>query len=76
VRIDRFYPDSAGSSVGGGIRGPGIVHEPCAAQAARDGFPGLPVSGLGANEMGAVLGVPWRHWGGTYRQPEVVSTDA
>lgn len=76
--IDRFHPDSAGWSVGGGISGPDVVRKPCpgCAGAARSEFPGLPVSGLGAKEMGAVLGVPWRHWGGTYRQPEKVSTDA
>jgi hypothetical protein len=78
--LDRFHPDSAGWSVGGGLSGPDIVHKPCpgCAGAARAEFPGLPVSGLGAKEMAAVLGVPWRHWGGggAYQQPETVSTDA
>ena len=62
--IDRFHPDSAGWSVGGGISGPGIVHKPCpgCADAARAQFPGLEVTGLGAEEMAAVLGVPWSRW--------------
>ena len=64
--IDRFREDSAGWSVGGGISGPGIAHKPCRACAdkARDGFPGLEVTGLGAQEMAGVLGAPWSHWNG------------
>lgn len=57
--IDRFYPDSAGWSVGGGISGPGITHKPCpgCAAAAEAEFPGLPITGsIGAREMAAVLG--------------------
>ncbi len=58
--IDRFAKDAPGWSVGGGISGPGIVHKPCpgCAQAGREQFPGLPVSGsIGAAEMAAELGV-------------------
>lgn len=64
--LDRFHPKSAGWSVGGGISGPGIVHKPCpgCADAARDQFPGLAVTGLGAREMSEVLGVPWSNWNG------------
>lgn len=64
--IDRFHPQSAGWSVGGGLSGPGIVHKPCpgCAAAAREQFPGLKVTGLGAKEMSAVLSVPWSHWNG------------
>lgn len=41
--IDRFAPDAPGWSVGGGISGPNITHQPCAAcvAAARAQFPGL-----------------------------------
>jgi hypothetical protein len=64
--IDRFHEDSAGWSLGGGLGGPGIVHKPCpgCAEVARAKFPGLEVTGLGAREMAAVLGVPWSHWNG------------
>jgi hypothetical protein len=64
--LDRFHPQSAGWSVGGGISGPGIVHKPCpgCAEAAREQFPGLPVTGLGAKEMGEAIGVPWSRWNG------------
>jgi|SRR6185437_5835814 len=64
--IDRFHPDSAGWSVGGGISGPDIVHVPCpgCAGAAREQFPALEVTGLGAKEMAEVLGVPWSRWNG------------
>jgi hypothetical protein len=58
--IDRFAEDAPGWSVGGGISGPGIVHKPCpgCAGAAREQFPGLPVTGsIGAQEMAAELGV-------------------
>jgi len=58
--IDRFADDSPGWSVGGGISGPGITHKPCpgCATAAREQFPGLPVTGsVGAKEMAAELGV-------------------
>lgn len=61
--IDRFHPDSAGWSVGGGISGPTIVHKPCpgCAEVARREFAGLPVGGLGAAEMTAVLTVLCKH---------------
>jgi len=64
--IDRFHPDSAGWSVGGGYAGPSIIHKPCpgCASAAREQFPSLAVTGLGAREMSDVLGVPWSHWNG------------
>jgi hypothetical protein len=64
--LDRFHPDSAGWSVGGGVTGPSIVHKPCpgCAVAAREQFPGLAVTGIGAKEMAGVLGVPWSHWNG------------
>ena len=64
--IDRFHPRSAGWSVGGGVSGPGIVHKPCpgCTEAARDQFPGLAITGIGAEEMAAALGVPWSHWNG------------
>jgi hypothetical protein len=64
--IDRFHPDSAGWSIGGGISGPGIEHVPCpgCAGAAADMYPGLEVTGLGAKEMAAMLGVPWSRWNG------------
>lgn len=56
--LDRFAP-GAGWSVGGGISGPGITHEPCAGcrDAARAEFPGVPVYGLGGAKMAAELGV-------------------
>lgn len=64
--IDRFHKDSAGWSVGGGISGPGIEHKPCqgCADAAREHFPGLEITGLGAKEMAEALGAPWSHWNG------------
>ena len=64
--IDRFHEENAGWSVGGGISGPGITHEPCpgCADRARAAFPGLEVTGLGAREMAGVLGAPWSHWNG------------
>jgi len=64
--LDRFHPESAGWSAGGGVSGPGIRHVPCAgcADAARVQFPGLAVTGLGAREMAAVLGAEWSHWNG------------
>jgi hypothetical protein len=52
--IDRFADDSPGWSVGGGVTGPGITLTPCpgCASAARENFPGLPVSGsVGGREM-------------------------
>jgi hypothetical protein len=58
--IDRFAKDSPGWSRGGGLSGPGIIHKPCpgCATAAREQFPGLPVTGsIGAREMAAELGV-------------------
>jgi hypothetical protein len=46
--IDRFHPDTAGWSVGGGLSGPGITHERCPGCAkGLSGFVGLPISGLG-----------------------------
>lgn len=57
--IDRFAPDAPGWSRGGGISGPGITHKPCpgCAAAAREQFPGLPVTdGIGAREMAAEIG--------------------
>lgn len=69
--IDRFHPDSAGWSVGGGYSGPSIVHKPCpgCAETARDQFPSLEVTGLGAKEMAEALGVPWSSWnGGQFKQ--------
>jgi hypothetical protein len=64
--IDRFAKDAPGWSVGGGTSGPAIVHTPCpgCAGTAREEFPGLKVTGLGAEQMAAVLGVPWSHWNG------------
>lgn len=62
--IDRFAKDGPGWSVGGGLSGPGIVHKPCpaCASAAREQFPGLPVTGsVGAAEMAAELGVEVAH---------------
>jgi hypothetical protein len=70
-RLDRFHPQSAGWSVGGGISGPGIVHKPCpgCSEVARTRFPGLEVTGLGAREMAKVLGVPSSSWnGGQFKQ--------
>lgn len=64
--LDRFADDGPGWSVGGGIHGPGITHPPCpgCATAARDQFPGLPVTGsVGAREMAAELGVEVRRHG-------------
>jgi len=58
--IDRLAKDGPGWSVGGGISGPDIVHRPCpgCATAAREQFPGLPVTGsIGAREIAAELGV-------------------
>lgn len=60
--IDRFSndPDRPGWSVGGGLSGPNIKHEPChgCAETARRLFPGLPVvRGVGGREMAAHLGV-------------------
>ena len=71
--LDRFHPDSAGWSAGGGLSGPGIVHKPCpgCAGAARSRFPALEVTGLGAREMAEVLGVPWSGWnGGQFKKRE------
>lgn len=64
--LDRFHPDSAGWSLGGGYAGPGITHKPCprCETAARYRFPGLEITGLGAKEMAAVVGVPWSAWNG------------
>jgi len=64
--IDRFHPESAGWSVGGGMSGPDITHAPCpgCAETARTEFPGLAVTGLGAREMADLLGVEWSHWNG------------
>ena len=65
--IDRFADDGPGWSVGGGISGPGITHAPCpgCATAAREQFPGLPVTGtVGAGEMAAELGVEVARWPG------------
>jgi hypothetical protein len=73
--LDRFHPESAGWSVGGGYGGPGIDHKPCpgCAGEARTRFPGLEVTGLGAREMAEVLGVPWSHWNGCqFKQREGV----
>ena len=70
--IDRFHPESAGWSVGGGISGPGVVHRPCdgCADAARVQFPGLEVTGLGAENMAAALDdAPWSHWNGGQFKP-------
>lgn len=58
--IDRFAPDAPGWSVGGGIGGPSVTHKPCpgCADAAREQFPGLPVTGsVGGKEMAEFLGV-------------------
>jgi hypothetical protein len=64
--INRFHKDNAGWSLGGGIDGPDIIHNPCpgCARTARDQFPGLEVTGIGAEEMAAALGVPRSHWNG------------
>lgn len=61
--VDRFAADAPGWSVGGGVSGPGITHTPCPGciQAARQHFPGIPVWGLGAEQVAAELGVP-SHW--------------
>ncbi len=69
--IDRFQEGSAGWSAGGGISGTGITHKPCpgCADEARDGFSGLEVTGLGAQEMAGVLGAPWSHWNGGKFKP-------
>ncbi len=62
--IDRFAKDGPGWSVGGGLSGPSITHRPCpgCAEAAREQFPGLEITGIGAREMADVLGAPWSHW--------------
>jgi hypothetical protein len=46
--IDRFAEDAPGWSVGGGLYGPDVKHEPCAGcvAAARWEFPGLPIHGM------------------------------
>lgn len=72
--IDRFHKDSPGWSVGGGVSGPGIVHTPCqgCAEVARTEYPGLAVTGVGAEEMAAVLDVGWSQWnGGRFRHAEI-----
>src|SRR5581483_6975157 len=77
--IDRFHPDSAGWSVGGGLSGPGIAHKPCpgCADVARGQFPGLEVTGLGAKEMAEVLAVPWSAWnGGQFKRREAAPAAA
>jgi hypothetical protein len=64
--IDRFAEDSPGWSTGGGLSGPDIAHTPCpgCATAAREEFPGLPVTGsVGGAEMAAELGVEARRHG-------------
>lgn len=56
--IDRFHPKSAGWSVGGGVSGPDIQHEPCdgCVDVATDDFPGLPIRGsVGGAQMAAEL---------------------
>jgi hypothetical protein len=58
--IDRFAKDSPGWSRGGGVEGGSIVLKPCegCAAAAREQFPGLPISGsIGGKQMAAHLGV-------------------
>jgi hypothetical protein len=68
--IDRFHSGTPGWSVGGGLSGPDIVHTPCpgCTEAAREQFPGLAVTGLGAREVAALLGAEWSHWnGGQFR---------
>lgn len=52
--IDRFAPDGAGWSIGGGTTGPGIKHRPCdgCVKTAQSEFPDLPVRGsIGAREI-------------------------
>lgn len=46
--IDRFDKDGPGWSVGGGVTGPGIRHDPCpgCVDVARRDYSGLPVSGM------------------------------
>lgn len=56
--IDRFAKDAPGWSVGGGISGPGIVHNACpgCVQAAIAEFPDVPVRGsVGAAEVRAAI---------------------
>jgi len=76
--IDRFHPDSAGWSVGGGLSGPDIIHKPCpgCADTAREQFPALEVTGLGAKEVAGVLGVPWSRWNGCQFKQRKAAGDA
>jgi hypothetical protein len=48
--VDRFAPNGAGWSIGGGVSGPGVTHEPCegCARVRKGRFATLPVSGLGS----------------------------
>lgn len=53
--IDRFAEGAPGWSVGGGVSGPSVTHEPChgCVAVARRDFAALPVSGLGSDAVTA-----------------------
>ena len=57
-RIDRFAKGGAGWSVGGGVTGPNIKHDPCGGcvAVAADEYAGLPIVGsVGAAEIRAAI---------------------
>jgi hypothetical protein len=55
--IDRFADDAPGWSVGGGVTGPNVTHNPCqgCADAARRHFRDVPIRGLGTPQIVAAI---------------------